>query len=84
MKKDFVSIPYDEEKYSTLKMYLERNGMHFEEELIKLLDTLYVKNVPTAVREYLSFRSGNEEIVPNKRRRKKTESVHDPEETEHE
>lgn len=52
MKKISVSVSYDEEKLSTLRLYLEQKGMQVEEELTKSLDTLYAKNVPTGVREF--------------------------------
>lgn len=61
MKKISVSVSYDEEKLSTLRLYLEQKGMQVEEELTKSLDTLYAKNVPAGVREFLNLRSGNAE-----------------------
>ena len=45
MKKISVSVSYDEEKLSTIKLYLEPKGIHVEDEIINLLDTLYAKNV---------------------------------------
>ena len=51
MKKISVSVSYDEEKLSTLRLYLEQKGMQIEDELTKSLDTLYAKNVPAGVRE---------------------------------
>ena len=68
MKKISVSVSYDEEKLSTLRLYLEQKGMQVEEELTKSLDTLYAKNVPTGVREFLNLRSGNP--APKVRRQK--------------
>lgn len=50
MKKISVSVSYDEEKLSTIKLYLEPKGIHVEDEIINLLDTLYAKNVPSSVR----------------------------------
>lgn len=41
MKKISVSVSYDEEKLSTLRLYLEQKGMQVEDELAKSLDTLY-------------------------------------------
>ena len=54
MKKISVSVSYDEEKLSTLRLYLEQKGMQVEDELTKSLDTLYAKNVPAGVREFLN------------------------------
>lgn len=62
MKKISVSVSYDEEKLSTLRLYLEQKGMQVEDELAKSLDTLYAKNVPAGVREFLNLRSGNAEL----------------------
>ncbi|MBR5948687.1 MAG: hypothetical protein IKZ82_08615, partial [Clostridia bacterium] len=60
MKKVSVSISYDEEKLSTLRLYLDKKGMQVESELAKALDALYTKNVPAGVREFISLRSGGE------------------------
>lgn len=62
MKKISVSVSYDEERLSTLRLYLEQKGMQVEDELTKSLDTLYAKNVPAGVREFLNMRSGNAEL----------------------
>lgn len=83
MKKISVSVSYDEEKLSTLRLYLEQKGMQVEEELTKSLDTLYTKNVPTGVREFLNLRSGNAEPPAPKVRRKKAEPKSTVEVTDH-
>ena len=59
MKKTTVTVSYDEEKISALKLYLEQRGTQVEDELIKSLDTLYAKNVPSGVREFFELRAGN-------------------------
>ncbi len=56
MKKN-ITVSFDEEKLSALKLYLEQKGQKVEAELEKSLETLYNKTVPTGVREYLSLRS---------------------------
>lgn len=66
MKKISVSVSYDEEKLSTLRLYLEQKGMQVEDELTKSLDTLYAKNVPAGVREFMNMRSGNAELLRRK------------------
>ncbi len=73
MKKITVSVSYDEEKLSTLRLYLEQKGMQIEDELTKSLDTLYVKNVPAGVRDFLNLRSGNAEPSVPKVRKQKAE-----------
>ena len=79
MKKISVSVSYDEEKLSTLRLYLEQKGMQVEDEL----DTLYAKNVPAGVREFLNLRSGNAEPPAPKVRRQKVEPKPAAEVTDH-
>lgn len=57
MKKAMITISYDEEKLEALKMYLEEKSMDLDTELIRTIDTLYTKNVPSAVKEYLDKKS---------------------------
>lgn len=54
MKKTTISLSYDEEKLSALKLYLGQRETQVEDELIKALDTLYAKNVPAGVRSFLN------------------------------
>ena len=58
MKKTTISVSFEDEKLSALKMYLEPRGQTVEGELEKALDTLYAKTVPAGVREFLDLRSG--------------------------
>lgn len=83
MKKISVSVSYDEEKLSTLRLYLEQKGMQVEEALTKSLDTLYAKNVPAGVREFLNLRSGNAEPPAPKVRRQKSDPKPTVEATNH-
>ena len=73
MKKVSISVSYDQEKLSTLKLYLEQKGIQIEEELTKSLDALYAKNVPAGVREFLNLRSSNAEPPAPKVRRQRPE-----------
>lgn len=59
MKKVTITISYDEEKLSALKMYLTQRGVQVESELERSLETLYTKTVPAGVREFLEMKSGN-------------------------
>ena len=59
MKKTTITISFDEEKLSALKMYLTQKNMQAEQELEKALETLYTKTVPTGVREFIEMKSGN-------------------------
>lgn len=58
MKKVTITISYDEEKLSALKLYLGQKNGNTEDELTKALDTLYSKTVPAGVREFIDLRSG--------------------------
>ena len=57
MKKINITVEYDEEKLSALKMYLEQKGQTVEGELQKSLEGLYNKNVPSGVREYILLKA---------------------------
>ncbi len=58
MKKTTINISYDEEKLNALKLYLGQKGIRSEDEIVKALDTLYAKNVPAGVREFIDMKSG--------------------------
>ena len=83
MKKTTITLSYDEEKLSAMKMYMGQKGLQVENELTKALDTLYAKNVPTGVREFIELRSGNTEPPAPKVRKQKAESKPIPEATNH-
>lgn len=59
MKKTAITISYDGEKLSALKMYLTQRGVQVESELERALETLYTKTVPAGVREFIEMKSGN-------------------------
>ena len=73
MKKVTISISYDEEKLSALKLYLDQKQMQVEEELTKALDALYCKNVPAGVRDFFNLRAGTAELAPPKVKRPRVE-----------
>ena len=68
MKKANISVAFDEEKLSALKMYLGQKNMTVEKELQKALDALYGKTVPAGVREFIALRSG--EVSPTEKKKK--------------
>lgn len=57
MRKATVTVSYDEERLEALKKYLAKKGIDLEDEMVKSIDTLYSKNVPSAVKEYLDMKS---------------------------
>lgn len=59
MRKTSITISFDEEKLSALKMYLTQRGVQVESELERSLETLYTKTVPAGVREFIEMKSGN-------------------------
>jgi hypothetical protein len=58
MKKATVTVSYDEEKLSTLRLYLTEKELQVEEVLIKALDSLFVKAVPQPVQHFLEMKNG--------------------------
>ena len=56
MKKATITVSYDEDKLDALKRYSERKGIDVEDELVKSIDTLYARNVPSAVKEFLDMK----------------------------
>lgn len=67
MKKTTITVTFDEEKLSALKMYLEQKNQTVEAELENSLSALYNKTVPAGVREFLDLRSGAMPPVKMKR-----------------
>ncbi len=75
MKKASVTIQYDEEKLNTVKIFLEKKGLTLSDEIIKFIDGLYNKNVPSQVREFLELkRSSQKESASKQNTRPKTRS----------
>lgn len=56
MKKITINISYSEEKYNTLKIYLEQKQLNVEDEIIKAIDKLFTKNVPLGVRKFIELK----------------------------
>lgn len=74
MKKTAITISFDDEKLSALKMYLEQKGQTVEEELENQLAVLYGKTVPAGVREFLELKSGETGAAPKPKRMKPSPS----------
>ncbi len=54
MKKINLTISYEEEKIKALRWYLEQKSTKLEDELLKAVDALFNRNVPSSVRNYIS------------------------------
>lgn len=57
MKKSTINISYDEEKLNAMKLYLGQKGTCLDNEVIKMLDALFNKTVPSGVRDFISMKS---------------------------
>ena len=68
MKKTNITVAFDDEKLSALKMYLGQKNTTVEKELQKALDVLYGKTVPAGVREFIALRTGAE--LPTEKKKK--------------
>lgn len=75
MKKTSITISFDEEKLSALKMYLEQKNMQVEDELEKSLGILYTKNVPAGVRDFIDMKSGTQKTATTPKQRKQKPSI---------
>lgn len=78
MRKDSITIPYDEEKLAALRLYLEQKGQSVEQEMVSAADALYAKAVPSNVREFLDLRSGMEVKPTERRKRPRTSAPQEP------
>ena len=58
-----ITVEFNSEKTAALKMYLSGKGMEIESELVKTLETLYDKHVPTQVRDFILMK---ENTAPKK------------------
>ena len=71
MKKENISIAYDSEKLSAVKLYMEQRDTDLKSEMEKSLDALYTKYVPANVREYLDMKSSTQTVSRPKSSRSK-------------
>ena len=60
MKKVSVTVQYDEEKLNTVKIFLEKKGLNLSDEIVKFIDGLYNKNVPSQVRAFFELKRSAE------------------------
>ena len=62
MKKTTITLTYDEERLTALKLYLDEKQITLEDELAKSLDTLFARTVPQPVRRYIELRNGEKRM----------------------
>ena len=70
MKKT-VTVSVESEKLSALEMYLGQKNLKLTEELNKCIESLYQKNVPSNVREFIEM------TTAKKPERKQKNDAHD-------
>lgn len=58
MKKTTIGVAFDEEKTTAARLYMKQKNMSLEEELAKAMETIYTRNVPAGVREFIDMRTG--------------------------
>lgn len=59
MRKMSITLAYDAERLTALRLYLEQKKISLEEELTAALDMLYAKNVPGNVRDFICLRAAS-------------------------
>ena len=59
LRKINVTFSYDDEKLSAIKMYMEQKDTDFTEELVKAVEGMYSKYVPSKFREFIDMREKN-------------------------
>lgn len=67
MKKAMVNVPFDEEKLTAARLYMEQKDLSFEDEMIRAAEALYGKYVPANVREFIELRAGQPKAPAKKR-----------------
>ena len=70
MKKANITIAYDAEKLSALKLYLGQKNLSVEAELVAAADSLYIKTVPANVRDFIELQAGT--VKQSERKKKET------------
>ena len=56
MIKATITLSYDEEKLSALKLYLGQKEQSLEAELTAAVENLYLRTVPANVRDFIDLR----------------------------
>lgn len=70
-----ITISFDDEKLSALRLYLGHKDGKVEDELVAALEALYQKTVPANVRSYLDMKNGLPKAEPLKKKKKPSSSA---------
>ena len=81
MKKTNITISFDEEKLTALRLYMEQKNLQLEDELTKAMEGFYGKHVPAGVREFIEMRSGEVSEPTPRTKRPRPEKKDPPEKT---
>ena len=73
MKKANIVITFVEEKLAAVKMYMSQRELDLRTELEKTLDGMYVKFVPSNVREFIDMKADSIKPRSSANRQKKNE-----------
>ena len=73
MKKTNITFGYDDEKLSALKMYMEQKDADFSDELLKAVDSMYAKYVPSNVRDFIDMREKSKPVPKLKKSKNESE-----------
>lgn len=55
MKKINITVSYNEEYAKAIRVFLNKKDTTLEKEVCKILDSIYIKTVPSNVRDYISM-----------------------------
>lgn len=67
MRKANITVTFDADKLSAVKMYMEQKKLSFEAEMEKAVETLYGKYVPAGVREFIEMCAESKPPIKTKR-----------------
>ncbi|MBQ7134547.1 MAG: hypothetical protein IJO20_08675 [Ruminococcus sp.] len=70
-----VTVSFDEEKLSALKIYLQQKDKDVESELTSSLELLYEKAVPANVRNYIELKASSSTSKKTSAQKPKKEKV---------
>ena len=70
-----ITVSFDEQKLSALKIYLQQKDKDVESELSKSIELLYEKTVPANVRNYIEFKGSSSTSKKTSAQESKEEKV---------
>lgn len=77
MKKAVVTISFDEEKLSAIRLYMAPKGQTLEEAMNQMLEGFYAKFVPANVRDFIGMRDGQGQVSAKPRKPRGKQAAED-------